>query len=251
MHVQTAGNSPLYLFEKFEVGVIHLDAQRTVLAMNDFARKVLPVSEKQPFDKLVSSFHPERSKPKVNFLLDQASSGCPMVSAVPMTMIINIPEQVLLIKVTRLGDFEGKTTGFVLVFYDVTQVVSQEPPAAQPVAPNLRLNRIPTVANHKVAFVDTKDVLALESQAHCTRVLTQDGFHFCNLSIGDLQIRLDPAQFMRVHRCFIVNLRAVAELGRVGSKTHVVLKGKYREPIPISRAEVGKLREALGLLARR
>lgn len=77
--------------------------------MNDFARKVLPVGEKQPFDKLVTSFHPDRSRPKVEFLLDQASS-CPMVSAVPLTMIINIPEQVLLIKVTRLGDHLGKTT---------------------------------------------------------------------------------------------------------------------------------------------
>lgn len=249
MDAQAAINSPLYLFEKFEVGVIHLDAQRTVLAMNDFARKVLPVGEKQPFDKLVTSFHPERSKPKVNFLLDQASNGCPMVSAVPMTMIINIPEQVLLIKVTRLGDAAGQTTGFILVFYDVTQVVSQEAPAAAS-APNLRLHRIPMVANHKVAFVDTQDVLCLESQAHYTRVLAHDGFHFCNLSIGDLQARLDPAQFMRIHRCFIVNLRAVAELGREGSKTHVVLKGKHREPIPVSRSEVGKLREALGLLAR-
>ena len=41
MEVQATGNSPLYLFEKFEVGVVHLDAERTVLAMNDFARKVL------------------------------------------------------------------------------------------------------------------------------------------------------------------------------------------------------------------
>ena len=250
MDVQAATNSPLYLFEKFEVGVIHLDAERTVLAMNDFARKVLPVGEKQPFDKLVTSFHPERSKPKVNFLLDQAS-GCPVASSTPMTMIINIPEQVLLIKVTRLGNHLGATTGFVLVFYDVTQVVSQETPVAEAPAANLRLNRIPMVANHKVAFVDTDEVLSLESQAHYTRVLTRDGYHFCNLSIGDLQARLDPAQFMRVHRCFIVNLCAVAELGRDGSKTHVVLKGKHREPVPVSRGQVVELRQALGLLGKR
>jgi hypothetical protein len=247
MEVQTAGTSPLYLFEKFEVGVIHLNAERSVVAMNDFARKVLPVGEKQPFDKLVTSFHPERSKPKVNFLLDQAS-GCPMVSSTPMTMIINIPEQVLLIKVTRLGDHLGKTTGFVLVFYDVTQVVSQEAPATDKPAANLRLNRIPMVANHKVSFVDTADVLSLESQAHYTRVLTREGFHFCNLSISDLEARLDPSEFMRVHRCFIVNLRAVAELGREGSKTHVVLKGKHREPIPVARGDVARLREAMGLM---
>ena len=100
---------------------------------------------------------------------------------------------------------------------------------------------------HKVAFVDTAEVLSLESQAHYTRVLTREGYHFCNLSIGDLALRLDPAQFMRVHRCFIVNLQAVQSLGREGSKTHVVLKGKHSQPVPVSRGEVGRLREALGL----
>jgi hypothetical protein len=250
MDVQAGTHSPLYLFEKFEVGVIHLDSNRKVLAMNDFARKVLPVGEKMPFDRLVTSFHPERSRPKVDFLLDQASS-CPVANAVPMTMIINIPEQVLLIKVTRLGDADNATTGFVLVFYDVTQVVSTPPAvSADPPAPTVRLNRIPMVSNHRVAFVDTQDVLSLESQAHYTRVLTREGFHFCNLSIGDLENRLDPDQFMRVHRCFIVNLNAVSELGREGSKTHVLLKGKNRAPIPVSRDTVVRLRSALGLLAR-
>jgi hypothetical protein len=254
MHAKIAANPNLYLFEKFEAGVIHLDAQRKVLAMNDYARRVLPVQDKQPFDKLVTSFHPERSKPKVNFLLDEAS-GCPMANAVPMTMIINIPEQVLLIKVSRLGDARGDTTGFALVFYDVTQLVSQAPLMAEPMAPklsasapkNMRLSRIPLVADHKVSFVDTADVLSLESQAHSTRVLTREGYQFCNLSIGDLALRLDPAQFIRVHRCFIVNLQAVQSLGREGGKTHVVLKGKSAANVPVSRGEVGRLREALGL----
>jgi LytTR family transcriptional regulator, CO-responsive transcriptional regulator RcoM len=247
MDSKTAPHSGLYLFEKFEAGVIHLDAQRNVVAMNDYARQVLPVDEKQPFDKLVTSFHPERSQPKVKFLLDEAS-GCPMANAVPMTMIINIPEQVLLIKVSRLANAIGDTTGFALVFYDVTQVVRQEQLAAEPPTANMRLSRIPMVANHKVAFVDTKDVLSLESQAHYTRVLTRDGYHFCNLSIGDLELRLDPSQFMRVHRCFIVNLQAVHELGREGSKTHVVLKGRQAQPVPVARGEVGRLRQALGLV---
>jgi hypothetical protein len=246
MDSKNAPHPGLYLFEKFEAGVIHLDAQRHVLAMNDYARRVLPVDEKQPFDKLVTSFHPERSKPKVNFLLDEAA-GCPMANAVPMTMIINIPEQVLLIKVSRLADVKGVTTGFALVFYDVSQVVGQEPNSAEPPARNMRLSRIPMVADQKVSFVDTSDVLSLESQAHYTRVLTRDGYHFCNLSIGDLALRLDPAQFMRVHRCFIVNLQAVQELGREGSKTHVVLKGKNTQPVPVSRSEVAHLRKALGL----
>ena len=246
MDSKNTPNQSLYLFEKFDVGVIHLDAQRNVLAMNDFARQVLPVDEKQPFGALVTSFHPERSQPKVNFLLDEAAR-CPMSNAVPMTMIINIPEQVLLIKVSRLGDEHNATTGFILVFYDVTQVVSQSDAGLDVAPPTMRLSRIPMVANHKVSFVDTQAVLCLESQAHYTRVLTAEGYHFCNLSIGDLELRLDPAQFQRVHRRFIVNLQAVQELGREGSKTHLVLKGKKNQPVPVSRTAVGRLRDALGL----
>jgi len=246
MDTKNASAQSLYLFEKFDVGVIHLDAQRNVRAMNDFARQVLPVDEKQPFGALVTSFHPARSQPKVNFLLDEASR-CPMSNAVPMTMIINIPEQVLLIKVSRMGDKNNETTGFVLVFYDVTKVVSQADSGVDLAPANMRLSRIPMVANQKVSFVDICDVLCLESQAHYTRVLTADGYHFCNLSIGDLELRLDPAQFKRVHRRFIVNLKAVLELGRDGSKTHLVLKGKKNQSVPVSRNEVSRLREALGL----
>ena len=84
--------SPLYLLERSEVGLVHLDHQLKVVAMNSFARRVLPVEDKQPFDKMVLSFHPANSQPKVKFLLDQAE--CPVSNPPPMTMIINIPERV-------------------------------------------------------------------------------------------------------------------------------------------------------------
>ncbi len=248
--------SALYLFEKFEVGVVHLDAQRKVLAMNDFARRVLPVGEKRPFENLVTSFHPPRSAAKVSFLLDQASA-CPVAAATPMTMIINIPEQVLLIKVTRLAGEDTSTTGFVLVFYDVTQLVVQggvtpanadtAPAPAPGGAQKRRLARLPLVANHKVTFVDTSQVLFLESQAHYTRVLTDGGFQFCNLSIGDLEARLDPQRFVRVHRCFIVNLDAVLELGRRDGKVQLRMRGEPPAWVPVSRAEVARLRSLLGV----
>lgn len=246
MVANNALNASLKIFEKFDVGVIHLDVDRKVVALNDFARKVLPVNDTQPFNKLVTSFHTEKAKPKVKFLLDEAS-GCPMANAVPMTMIINIPEQVLLIKVSRLGDEKGNLTGYVLIFYDVTGVVGEEDASSGKGDTKVRLSRIPMVVDQKVSFVDAKDVIYLESQAHYTRALTPNGFHFCNLSIGDLAIRLAPEQFMRVHRCFIVNLQAVQELVRLGSKTHLVMKGQNPDQIPVSRSEVVALRKALGL----
>ena len=106
------GHSPLYLLERSEVGVVQLNRELKVVAMNSFARRVLPVDDKQPFDKVVLSFHPERSQPKVQFLLDQAE--CPVDHPPAMTMIINIPERVLLIRVSKLVDVAGATTGYAL-----------------------------------------------------------------------------------------------------------------------------------------
>src|SRR5262249_40983705 len=120
------GHSPLYLLERSEVGVVQLDRELKVVAMNSFARRVLPVDDKQPFDKVVLSFHPERSQPKVRFLLDQAE--CPVDHPPAMTMIINIPERVLLIRVSKLADAADVTTGYALIFHDITDAVARHEP---------------------------------------------------------------------------------------------------------------------------
>ncbi len=246
--------SPLYLLERFDVGVIELDAARHVVAMNDFARRVLPVEEKQPFDRMVLSFHPERSQPKVDFLLSQAAESadnaqCPVSNPPPMAMIINIPERVLLIKVTRMAGGDGRTRGYVLVFYDITEVVSGgdaalAPSAAQP--QRRRLLKVPTSAGQRIVLVDADDIVHLQSEGHYTQVATAEGRRFCNLAISDLEGRLDPGQFMRVHRSHIVNLRRVAQLQRQAGRLLLQLDG-VAEPVPVSRSSAAEVLRRLGL----
>lgn len=238
--------SPLYLLERFDVGLVHLDAERRVVGMNDYARRVLPVDQKQPFDRMVLSFHPERSQPKVEFLLD-AAGQCPVANPPPMTMIINIPERVLLIKVSRLGNAAGAACGYVLVFYDITDFVSTEAPAAS-AGSRRRLAKIPTVADNHILFVDADDILAIESSGHYTRVVTAAGNRFCNLSIGDIESRLDPEQFMRVHRSHLVNLGEVGQLLREDGRIALRLNG-HEAAIPVSRSSAAAVLARLGLPA--
>ena len=239
--------SPLYLLERFDCGIVRLDRERRVIDMNDFARRVLPVDETQPFSRMVLDFHPERSKPKVEFLLDQAAV-CPVASPPPMTMIINIPERVLLIKVSRMSDAAGRATGYTLVFYDITELVAAEMPPDAARDERRRLQKIPTVQGQQIVFVDAERVLRLHSDGHYTRVVTCEGSRFCNLSIGDLEARLDPEQFMRVHRSHILNLRAVQELLRSDGRLAVRLAGD-EEVIPVARSTAPALLARLGLPA--
>jgi hypothetical protein len=243
-------SSWLYLLERFDVGVVHVDRELRVLGMNDFARRSLPVEDKMPFGKIVTSFHPEAARAKVKFLLGQAE--CPVNNAPPMAMMINIPDRVLLIKVSKVGDAHGATTGYTLVFYDITEVVSQKVQGTGARGPGegaerRQLRKIPTIKKNRVLLVDVPAVSFIRSEGHYTWVHTAQGSQFCNLNIGDLESRLDPQQFLRVHRSYIVNLAQVDEIVRDEGRMSLRMMGSTPADIPVSRTSAPHLLAQLGL----
>ena len=244
-------SSWLYLLERFDVGVVNLSLDLRVIGMNDYARRCLPVEDKLPFGKLVTEFHPEAAKAKVKFLIGQAE--CPVNNAPPMAMMINIPERMLLIKVSKTGDAAGQTTGYTLVFYDITEVVSQEAEGntsrknAEPGEKRF-LRKIPTSKLNRVLLVDVPSVSFIRSEGHYTWVHTSQGGQFCNITIGDLESRLDPQLFLRVHRSYIVNLSHVDEIVRDDGRMTLRMMGSTPVEIPVSRASAPKLLEQLGLV---
>jgi LytTR family transcriptional regulator, CO-responsive transcriptional regulator RcoM len=236
--------SPLYLLERSDVGVVQLDRELKVTAMNSFARRALPVEDKQPFEKMVLSFHPERSQPKVKFLLDQAE--CPVSNPPPMTMIINIPERVLLIKVTKLSDMRGDTAGYTLIFYDITDVVTGDEPAAHKSQAKRQLQKIPTVSQNRIVLVNADEVTYIRAEGHYTWVCTAQGSSFCNLNISDLAERLDGASFLRIHRSYLANLEFAEQIVRDDGRVSLKLRGDANA-LPVSRTSVPRLLERLGI----
>lgn len=238
------------MLERFDVGVVQLDLELRVMGMNDYARRSLPLQDKMPFGKIVTSFHPEAAKAKVKFLLGQAE--CPVNNAPPMAMMINIPDRVLLIKVSKIGDAQGTTTGYTLVFYDITEVVSHEAKAGtahgtREGGDKRQLRKIPTIKQNRVLLVDVPSVSFIRSEGHYTWVHTGQGSQFCNLNIGDLESRLDPQLFLRVHRSYIVNLSHVDEIVRNDGRMTLRMMGPTPVEIPVSRASAPLLMEQLGL----
>jgi len=152
---------------------------------------------------------------------------------------------VLLIKVSRLSDAKLQPAGYTLVFYDITELVAaEEGGAARPDA-RRRLQKIPTAAHQRIVLVDADAVLAIQSEGHYTHVRTAEGPQFCNLAIGDLEARLDPGQFMRVHRSHIVNLGAVTQILRDDGRMALQLGPQLR--VPVSRTSAAAVLQRLGL----
>ncbi|HEU5295570.1 MAG TPA: LytTR family transcriptional regulator DNA-binding domain-containing protein [Burkholderiaceae bacterium] len=244
MDARVAAGSPLYLLERSDVGLVQLDRDLKVVAMNSFARRMLPVEDKRPFQRMVLSFHPERSQSKVKFLIDQAE--CPVSNPPPMTMIINIPERVLLIKVSKMSDERGDTAGHTLVFYDITDAVIREDGAAQRPDTKRQLLKIPTVAGNRIVLVDAASVRYVRAEGHYTWVHTGQSSGFCNLTIGDLEGRLDSNSFLRIHRSYMANLDYAEQIVRDDGKVMLKLQGDERS-LPVARTSVPRLLERLGI----
>jgi len=245
LDTRTSPASPLYLLERSDVGLVQLDRDLKVIAMNSFARRALPVEDKQPFEKVVLSFHPERSQSKVKFLLDQAE--CPVANPPLMTMIINIPERVLLIKVSKMSDVHGETFGYTLVFYDITDAVIREEPGAVRPDTKRQLLKIPTVSANRIVLVDASAVRYVRAEGHYTWVHTAQGSSFCNLTISDLESRLDSGSFMRVHRSYMANLDFAEQIVRDDGKVMLKLGGGDDRGLPVARTSVPRLLERLGI----
>jgi hypothetical protein len=240
-----SSRSPLYLLERSDVGVVQLDRELRVAAMNSFARRVLPVDDKAPFEKMVLSFHPEHSQPKVKFLLDQAE--CPVSNPPPMTMIINIPERVLLIKVAKLSDLRGDTVSYTLIFNDITELVAASGERQQQKSQAKRqLQKIPTVSQNRIVLVDAEAVTYIRAEGHYTWVQTARGASFCNLNISDLAERLDDAAFLRIHRSYLANLEYAEQILRDEGKVSLKLRGEATA-LPVARTSVPRLLARLGI----
>src|SRR3546814_2282582 len=80
--------------------------------------------------------------------------------------------------------------------------------------------RIPVNRNGATRLLAPREIYAVRADAHYTYVFDGKETHFCNLSISEIESRLDPATFLRVHRSHIVNVAHAATLKQIG-RAHV------------------------------
>ena len=122
--------------------------------------------------------------------------------------------------------------------------VAAEPPAE---APAHRLLKIPVISNKATILLDLDRIVSIQAEEHYSRVFTTDADFFCSLSVSELEARLDPDSFLRVHRSHIVNLQRATSYERRNDQAVILLEGSEPRAVPVSRSNVPKLRAALGI----
>jgi NO-binding membrane sensor protein with MHYT domain len=109
------------------------------------------------------------------------------------------------------------------------------------------LSKLPVQQNKATLFLDLDAIVSIQADAHYTRVHDGSGSYFCSYSLSDLEAKLDPARFLRVHRSHIINLDHARAFERHKEQGLIRLDGAAAPSVPVSRRNVPKLRMALGL----
>ena len=81
-----------------------------------------------------------------------------------------------------------------------------------------------------------------------TYAVTNGKSHSVNYTIAELERKLDPRTFVRIHRAVLLNLAWVDEMhSRFGGQMSVYLKDERRTELPVARDRVRFLRDQLEL----
>ena len=111
------------------------------------------------------------------------------------------------------------------------------------------LDHVASKTRDRVQLIAVTEVTHLVARQRATYAVTAGGEHLLDMTLLELERRLDPARFFRIHRAMLVNLASIAEL-RPDEDGHLMicLKGPVRTELPVSRDRVRALKERLGVV---
>jgi len=106
------------------------------------------------------------------------------------------------------------------------------------------LQKLKIKIGDRTLLINIPDVVRFESDEKYTIVWTNDNRYVIDSSIVDLENRLPPKQFMRIHRANLVAIDRIAEIRRVfPGKLSVILNDSAKTVLPVGRNYVERVRE--------
>lgn len=107
-------------------------------------------------------------------------------------------------------------------------------------------NRVVVKKGQNIVVLPITKVHYIEAFDDYVKVHTADGFYLKKKTMSHFEKVLDPSQFVRIHRSFILNLQELTRIEPMEKDNHVVLL-KSGVRIPLSQSGYAKLKSVLGI----
>jgi two-component system LytT family response regulator len=131
---------------------------------------------------------------------------------------------------------------------EIQELLRKITSAMQPQQNAAGLDRIPSRSGERVHFLELARITHFFAEDKLTYAATTGKNWVVDRTIAELEEKLNPARFVRVHRSTIVNLDFVDELySWFGGRMMLRLKDHKKTEITVSRERLKELKERLGL----
>ncbi|RZJ88825.1 MAG: LytTR family transcriptional regulator, partial [Chryseobacterium sp.] len=107
-------------------------------------------------------------------------------------------------------------------------------------------NRVVVKQDGVIKIIPTTDIHYFEANDDYVKISTGQGSYFKNKTMAFFEKTLDPEQFIRVHRSYLVNMAEVTKIELKEKESYVVLL-KSDIWLPVSKTGYSKLKQALGI----
>ncbi|HEY1580955.1 MAG TPA: LytTR family DNA-binding domain-containing protein [Terracidiphilus sp.] len=109
-------------------------------------------------------------------------------------------------------------------------------------------HRIASRVGERISFLQLDDVTHFIAQDKLTFAIANGKKHCIDQTIADLEHRLDPAKFLRIHRAALVNVDWIHEVNSwFAGKVVLTLKDTQHTQLTVARDRVRTLKDRLGI----
>jgi len=107
--------------------------------------------------------------------------------------------------------------------------------------------RIASRLGDRLSFLDLNDVTHFYAQDKLTYAVCNDKAYCVDHAIADLEKKLDPKKFFRIHRSTVVNLAWIKEVAALpGGMLNIRLKDTKRTDLTVARDRAREFKERVG-----
>jgi len=107
-------------------------------------------------------------------------------------------------------------------------------------------DRIVVKTGTRVKIIPVKDIHYLEADDDFVRIVTDEGAFLKNKTLQFYENTLDPQQFVRVHRSYLLHINRITRIDPYQKESHLAVLRDGKQ-IPVSKSGYARLKEILGI----
>ncbi|MEM9936930.1 MAG: LytTR family DNA-binding domain-containing protein [Bacteroidota bacterium] len=113
----------------------------------------------------------------------------------------------------------------------------------QPETPKSFTPKLFVQTGNKLKAINTKDIIWLEADKDYTWLVTAEKRYLSSYGLGQLEEKLDPDKFLRVHRSSVININFIQEIEKHPSSYDLLMKNG--DSVRVSRSYIEAIRKRI------